>query len=73
MTIDANKYGRHNWRNGMAFSRLFAATLRHLFLCFGGKTRDEKSGLSHLAHTALCVLFLLEYGLLGSGIDDRYV
>lgn len=68
----ASKYADHNWRKGMAWSRLLGASLRHLFSWAKGEDLDEESGLSHLAHAACCILFLISYTLNGSGTDDRY-
>lgn len=69
----AEKYGDHNWRGGMRWSRMYSACLRHLFSWHGGESRDIESGLLHLGHAGCCILFLLEYELLGLGEDDRYI
>lgn len=57
------KYGAWNWTNGdgMSYSRLFNATLRHVFAWWRGEDLDKESGLSHLAHAACNVLFLLYF------------
>lgn len=66
------KYASHNWRKGMAWSRVLSAALRHLFAYISGEDKDKESGLSHLAHAACCVLFLLEYEETKRELDDRY-
>ena len=66
------KYAAHNWRGGMAWSRLLGACLRHLFAWARGQDADPETGHSHLAHAACCVLFLLSYTITKSGTDDRY-
>ena len=66
------KYNAWNWKKGMSWSRLAGAAERHLFAWIEGKSADEESGLSHLAHCACCVLFLLTYEKLGLGTDDRW-
>jgi hypothetical protein len=65
------KYGDRNWETGMAYSRLYAAALRHLMAWWEGEERDPESNLPHLAHAICCVLFLLSYSLRGRGSDDR--
>jgi len=68
----AGKYSAHNWRGGMAWSRLLRAALGHLFAWAGGQDLDPESGLSHLAHAVCCVLFLISYAETSGGEDDRY-
>lgn len=72
LSFGATKYGSHNWRRGMAWSRLFAATQRHLWAWCGGEDTDHESGLSHLAHAATCLSFLLAYEAQHIGTDDRW-
>lgn len=66
----AAKYGVHNWRKGMAWSRLIAAALRHIFAWVRGERIDKESGESHLAHACCALLFLLSYEQWGIGNDD---
>lgn len=68
----AEKYGAHNWRNGMEWSRMYAAAMRHLLAWNKGEDCDEESGYLHLSHAICCLLFLLEYHLQNTGKDDRY-
>lgn len=58
-THGARKYGVGNWERGIAFPRLFAATMRHLVARVGGTRIDPDSGLPHLAHAAANVLMAL--------------
>jgi hypothetical protein len=71
LNFGAKKYARHNWRKGFHWSRLLGAALRHLFSWARGEDRDPETGLSHLAHAACTVLFLLSHELEGLGEDDR--
>jgi hypothetical protein len=66
------KYDAHNWRKGMAWSRLYGAALRHIYASLDGVDLDSESGHDHLAHAACCLLFLLEYKTTATGTDDRY-
>ena len=66
------KYSSWNWAKGMAYSRLIGAAMRHLFAWTRGQDKDPETGLSHLAHLACCVLFLLSYTLTSTGLDDRF-
>lgn len=70
-TYGAEKYAPNNWRKGMAWSRIYAAILRHLFRFWVGEDLDSESGLPHLAHAAFGVLTLLDYGLTHLEYDDR--
>lgn len=73
MTFGAKKYTAHNWRGGIAYSRYIGATFRHLFAFAKGEDLDPESGLSHLAHAACCILFLLTFFLeKRHDLDDRY-
>lgn len=71
-TYGAKKYADHNYRRGMAWSRLLGAALRHLFAWARGEAADAESGLSHLAHAGACVLMLLDAELHQLGTDDRW-
>lgn len=67
-----DKYGAQNWRAGMAWSRLIGAVLRHVLAFNGGEDKDPETGLSHLAHAACGLIFLLEYEQKRKDFDDRY-
>ena len=72
MTFGAKKYGPHNWRNGMDWTRLVNATLRHLVKYRDGGPIDEESSLNHLFHACTNMLFLYTYELEGLGTDNRW-
>jgi len=72
MAFGAGKYGTHLWRQGMDFSRLMDAALRHVYAFADGEDMDKETGLSHLAHARCCLAFLLEYQGKRIGKDDRY-
>ena len=68
----AEKYGRYNWRGGIAYSRLIAAILRHLTAFNNGQDADPESGISHLAHAGCGIMFLLWMTKFKSELDDRF-
>jgi len=72
LTFGASKYGANNWCRGARWGRYYAALLRHIFAWYRGQDLDPETGLSHLAHAACCLVFLMEYQRNGWGADDRF-
>jgi hypothetical protein len=72
LAFGAQKYAEHNWRNGFAWSRPLSAAMRHITAFNAGEDTDPESGLSHLAHAACCIMFLLEFEKTHPHLDDRY-
>lgn len=72
MTYGKIKYSANNWRGGFIWSRPLAAAFRHLYAYLGGEDKDPETGLSHLAHSACCLMFLLEFEDTHPELDDRY-
>jgi hypothetical protein len=72
LKFGAIKYAEHNWRKGFAWSRPLAAAMRHITAFNAGEDTDPESGLSHLAHAACCIMFLLEFEKTHQHLDDRY-
>ena len=72
LAFGAQKYAAHNWRKGFAWSRPLAAAMRHITAFNAGEDKDPESGLSHLAHAACCIMFLLEFEKTHQELDDRY-
>lgn len=71
LQFGAEKYGSHNWRSGIAYSRLIAAALRHLFAFLRGEDFDPESGLHHVAHAMCNCMFLLAFAM-RRDLDDRW-
>jgi hypothetical protein len=71
LTFGANKYGKHNWRNGIHISRLVDAALRHINAFNSGLDLDEESGLEHLYHATCCLMMASRFS--NTAWDDRYV
>lgn len=66
------KTGAHNWRGGIAYSRLVAAIYRHLGAINRGEDIDPESGLAHVHHLGCCVMFLSNMMKTRPDLDDRY-
>jgi hypothetical protein len=62
LNYGAKKYSPDNWKHVKPFKiRYMSALLRHLFQWYVLKEKNDKeSGFNHLAHSACCILFLLE-------------
>jgi hypothetical protein len=71
LTFGANKYGDRNWEEGLAWSRVYGALLRHVTAWWDGETLDPESGLHHLKHAACNLAFLIEFLKTHKGGDDR--
>jgi hypothetical protein len=72
LTFGASKYAAHNWRNGINYSRLIAAAMRHLSAINRGEDIDPESGLPHTAHLGCCVQFLHWMMKNRQDLDDRW-
>lgn len=57
----AKKYAPHNWSKGIKYSRVLSAAQRHMLAWNEGESVDPETGISHLAHAACNLLFLLDY------------
>jgi hypothetical protein len=71
LDFGAKKYDAWNWSKGIKYSRVYAATLRHLWAWYRGEDNDPETGKSHLAHAGCCILFLLQYVRTRRSYDDR--
>lgn len=61
LTFGAKKYADDNWRKVPDPERRYvAAAMRHIEAYRAGETLDKETGVSHLAHAACCLMFLLE-------------
>jgi dATP/dGTP diphosphohydrolase len=71
LTFGAKKYEANLWRRGMAFSACIGSSLRHIYKWTMGEEKDPDSGLHHLLHAAVNLLFLYTYLEDKVGTDDR--
>ena len=72
LTEGARKYEAHNWRKGIAMSRLLGASYRHLNAILSGEDVDPEFGLLHAAHLMCCAMFMVEQTLMRPEFDDRW-
>lgn len=71
LAFGAAKYGWNNWKDGMEWSRLLDASLRHIYAFVDNTDLDPESGQSHLAHAICNLMFLIHYQENNIGTDDR--
>ena len=71
LTFGAKKYSDRNWEQGMKWSRVFGALMRHMWDWWRGVKYDSETGYSHLWHAACCLAFLIAYEERQLGEDDR--
>lgn len=72
LQFGAEKYGRDNWRKGIAFTRLIDAALRHIHAYNEGEDIDPESALPHIAHARANLAFLIELTQTHPEMDDRH-
>lgn len=65
------KYGRHQYRSGMEWSRLVSAMMRHINQFNKGEDKASDSGVHHLGHVIANCMMLLDYYYNGLGTDNR--
>lgn len=71
LEFGVKKYAEWNWANGLPYTRILGAILRHTGLYLKGETLDKESGLSHAAHIMCNAMFLLHYEKLKPEFDNR--
>lgn len=74
-TFGAVKYSPHNYLqgDGLKYSRLIGALLRHIFAFMSGEDFDKESKMHHLAHAGCCLLMLMETVRVHPENDDRQI
>ena len=69
LTYGAKKYDRFNWEK-VENRRYEAAALRHISAYMQGEKIDPESGISHLAHAACSIMFLIDFDLKQEKTDE---
>jgi len=72
-TYGEKKYGTHNFRKGISYSRLADATMRHLTAYMEGEDNDDESGNPHLDHALASLAMLKFMSVHRQGMDDRWL
>jgi hypothetical protein len=72
LAFGAEKYSDHNWKLGFKWSRLIAATGRHLLAIMRREDIDPESGKPHVYHLGCSVMFLAWHMKHRRDLDDRY-
>ena len=67
----AEKYARHNWKQGMPFTEIQDSLLRHLLAFNAGEDTDAESGCLHMAHVMWNAMALIEGYENHPEFDDR--
>jgi len=70
-TRGSKKYADRNWENGMKWSRVYGALLRHVTAFWNGESIDEEGGQHHLASVVFSALALMQYEEDFPDLDDR--
>lgn len=65
------KYGRDNYKQGIEYTRLADACLRHLVAYLNNENTDPESGLSHLDHLLASASMLKYMSINKPEMDDR--
>lgn len=72
LTYGEKKYGSHNFRKGITYSRLLDATFRHLTAWEEGEDLDSESGNNHLDHAGASLAMLIFMAHNRQDMDDRW-
>lgn len=60
LMFGAKKYAPNNWKHIDDHERrYYNAAMRHLTLWMKGEKNDSETGISHIAHSICCLVFLL--------------
>lgn len=73
LSFGAKKYGDGNWAKGLEISRLLGACERHLGEFKEGRDVDSETTLTHVAHAACNLLFILWTLKHRPELDNRWI
>jgi len=71
LTEGAKKYDEQNWRKGMKWSKAEASFKRHIASYKEGEDFDPETGLYHLSHAMVNLMFMVNYYRTHPELDDR--
>lgn len=72
LEVGAEKYGEHNWKLGMQWSKVLGSLLRHTFKFMKGEDIDEETGLPHVDLMHANTMFLCNYYREHKAYDNRF-
>lgn len=72
LTFGGNKYGAHNFRKGINYTRLLAAAKRHIDLELANIENDRDSNLEHWTHAAASLAMYAFMKYHRKDFDDRF-
>ena len=70
-TMGAKKYSSENWKKGLSWLETFGSFLRHYRAYLSGELYDAESGLHHLGHALVNLIFIRQFYHLAPWHDDR--
>lgn len=71
LAAGAKKYKRFNWTNGINYSRLIGAALRHINQFNSGEDKDNETNTNHIANAICNLMFILYFEKHRKDLDDR--
>jgi hypothetical protein len=71
LEFGAKRYGDFNWQKGFEWSGLYNAAQRHMYAWLDGEDNADDSGLNHLSHAMVNLMFLLVFRNTHKELDDR--
>lgn len=71
LAYGAKKYSPRNWEKGMEWDRPYDACMRHMWTWWADESCDTETKITHLAHAASNIIFLIAYEKRGIGTDTR--
>jgi hypothetical protein len=72
LDFGTKKYGTNDWRQGIRYSRLIGAALRHIYQFNEGIDFDEETKTLHIANACASLIFLIWMYNHRKDLDDRY-
>ena len=72
LTFGANKYGKHNFSDGIEHTRLINSLLRHTMAILRNEDNDPESNLDHVDHILANASMLKFMRVNRSDLDDRW-
>lgn len=72
LMFGAQKYAPNDWRKGAPYTETYESLMRHLQKFMRGEDLDPESGLPHLDHALINIIFLKWFSENRTQFDDRW-